>query len=175
MRTEAETKLRELLIHVVKEEGSNRSLTRTKLAKILWFSDFGAYRELGEPITGYPYVKETHGPMPQRMLNIELDLVAEGGIERITEGGTTRYVHKRDPDLSLFMPEQLDYVANVRYLYRHAWASYLSVRSHRESIGWVAAGQREEIPYATALLSTDPLSPSEVQRGQELAQQYGWV
>lgn len=175
MRTEAETKLRELLIHVLKEEGSSPSLTRTKLAKILWFSDFGAYRELGEPITGYPYVKETHGPMPQRMLNIELDLEADEAIERIAEGKSTRYVHKRDPDTSLFTTEQLDYVANVLYLYRHAWASYLSVRSHQESIGWVAASQREQIPYATALLSTDPLSPAEVRRGQELAQQYGWM
>ncbi len=174
MGRDAEAKLRELFLHVLKESGESRALTRTKMAKILWYSDFGAFRELGEPITGWTYIKERYGPMPDRMLQIERDLEAAGRVDIVTEGRATRYGMLDEPDLSDFTRDELAYVDKVLYLYRHAWASYLSERSHQESIGWQIAQHREAIPYQTDLLSSERLSAQEIRRGQELADQYGW-
>jgi hypothetical protein len=175
-RQDAESRIKELFVYVLARSGDDSSsLTRTKVAKILWYSDFGAYRDLGEPITGWPYIKGEHGPMPDRMMLLELDLEAEGRLEIRREGNVTRYLLKGEPALGVFSEAERDYVDKVLYLYRSAWASYLSHRAHEDSIGWQAAKRREEIPYETALLSTDELTEREIERGQELAREFGWT
>jgi hypothetical protein len=175
---EAERKLKELIVYVLDQRAGDPSLTRTKLAKILWYSDFGAFRELGEAITGWPYIKEEYGPMPQSMLILERDLAeGEGRIHIIAEQTPsgkkrTRYElveGSRLADTSYFSEQQLEYVQHVLWLYRNAWASYLSHRSHQDSVGWNAAEKREVIPYEVDLLSNEPLTDAEIRRGQEVA------
>lgn len=167
-----------LLYVVAKAEAVGaRSLTRTKLAKVLWYSDFGAYRDTGQPISGWPYVKQPHGPMPDQMLMLELDLEADGRLLRHREGNATRYslgTAQADPASGL-EPDERAYVDHVLYVYRNAWASFLSSKSHEESVGWQAAALNEEIPYSTALLSRAPLTDREIARGQELAHEFGWT
>lgn len=160
-----------MLLYVVGQAHGDHSLTRTKLAKVLWYADFGAYRELGHPISGWRYIKQEHGPMPDRMKLLELDLEAQGRLLRHQDGKAMRYsIPESCKDLvNGLAPLEMTYLDQVIYMCRNAWASYLSNRSHEESVGWQAAAIGEEIPYPTALLSRRPLSDREIVRGQELA------
>src|SRR5579862_7607173 len=49
-----------------------------KLNKILWASDFTAYYERGEPITGAGYVKRQYGPVPGAIVPILRELEEQG-------------------------------------------------------------------------------------------------
>lgn len=171
----ARQKIEQMLLYVVGQAHGDRSLTRTKLAKILWYADFGAYRDLGRAISGWCYVKQEHGPMPDRMMFLELDLEAEGSLLRHQDGKATRYSlpESRQGIPSGLTKEEIAYLDQVIYMCRNAWATYLSHKSHEESIGWQAAEIGEEIPYPTALLSREPLNAREIARGQELARQFG--
>lgn len=171
----ARQKIEQMLLYVVGQAHEDHSLTRTKLAKVLWYADFGAYRDLGSPISGWRYVKQEHGPMPDRMKLLELDLEAQGYLLRHQDGKATRYSlpESRSGIAEGLSQEELAYLDQVIYMCRNAWATYLSNKSHEESIGWQAAAIGEEIPYPTALLSREPLNDREIARGQELAREFG--
>ncbi len=51
------TKLGELMLFISKRTAEDRRFGATKLNKVLFFSDFLAYRLLGDPITGAQYRK----------------------------------------------------------------------------------------------------------------------
>jgi hypothetical protein len=171
----ARQKIEQMLLYVVGQAREDRSLTRTKLAKVLWYADFGAYREWGRPLSGWNYVKQAHGPMPDKMKLIELDLEAEGRLLRHPEGKAMRYSlpKSRRGIATGLSPEEIAHLDKVIEMCRNKWATYLSNKSHQESVGWQAAAIDEVIPYSTALLSREPLSDREIARGQELAREFG--
>src|SRR3954466_15180163 len=44
---------------------------RTKLAKSLFYSDFDAYRDQGQPLTGASYIRMPFGPFPRELDSTE--------------------------------------------------------------------------------------------------------
>jgi len=62
-----EEKLAELILYVCHKSEADERFGATKLNKILFYSDFAAYRQLGQPITGADYQNLEEGPAPRKL------------------------------------------------------------------------------------------------------------
>ncbi len=176
--TYRDDKFRELMLFVALQMEDDPAFGATVLNKVLFFSDFFAYRFLGMPITGASYQKLDYGPAPRRLLPEQAQLFADERamiVER-TRGGQRqkRLVALDKPDLDLFTGPEIDLVNQVITLLRGQGAVRVSRVSHRSSVGWLAAELHEDIPYGTVFLSApqEP-TPSQVQRARELVASYG--
>ncbi|MDQ6678110.1 MAG: Panacea domain-containing protein [Acidobacteriota bacterium] len=147
------------------------------LNKILLFSDFLAFAELGEPITGFEYQKLPNGPAPRRSVPIRQAMTRSGelGMQelRLRNG---RMMHKivnlRAPNLALFSAAQISLVDSVIEVLAGADADAVSELSHR-LMGWKVAQMGGTIPYETIFLSNEALSDDDIQRRVEVAREFG--
>ena len=149
------SKFHELVVHSAHLMADDPTASLIRINKILYYSDFAAYRELGRPITGACYRKYHEGPAPDYM-PICLDKLAAS-----TRAHQETYHHvlgdfnilKADPsrpaDLSIFTPEELHYVNQA--------AQYLTGKTPTEVItlssmeaGWLEAEYFDHIPYEKA-------------------------
>ena len=167
-------KFRELVVYVAKQSDDDPRFGAVKLNKILYYSDFAAYRQLGRPITGATYRKLSEGPAPAQLLAARRELI-ESGDASVEErpyftGVQQRLVIKdrRNPDLEAFAPGELEIVDSVIEFFEGKTAREVSDFSHREP-GWIIAGDREAIPYETAWLSSEPISQEAEEEGIKLA------
>ncbi|MEP7011981.1 MAG: Panacea domain-containing protein [Acidobacteriota bacterium] len=148
-------KFRELIVFVARETEDDRSCGATKLNKILFYSDFRAYEQLGQSITGERYQKLEHGPAPRRMVPVAESMAAEGLCtweERDYFGFPLRkLVPLREPDLSQFSASEIDLARGVIGELASLNAKEVSDLSHRFA-GWQATDIGEDIPYATVFV-----------------------
>lgn len=131
-----------------------------KLNKILYFSDFAAYRMLGQPITGATYFKLDEGPAPRQLLQAGKELLASGRIEIVQRayfnGVEKRMIVVGEPaNPEEFSAREREIVQSVASFFEGKTAREVSDFSHLEP-GWIVADDREDIPYETAWLSSDP-------------------
>jgi hypothetical protein len=169
-------KLRELILYIATRCEGDPYFGKTKLNKILFYADFAAYAELGEPITGQDYMRLPHGPAPRRMKPM---LEAMAFAEEIEVRGEAkanlrqeRVVAKRRPNVERFTESQLTIVNRI---IRALWGrtnSRVSEISHA-NLGWKLARDRETIPYETVFLSDRPLTEEEFEYGRRLATELG--
>ncbi|HEY3572082.1 MAG TPA: Panacea domain-containing protein [Thermoanaerobaculia bacterium] len=158
-------KFRELILYISKLSEADPRCGRTKLNKLLFYSDFRAYDYLGEPISGQTYQKREFGPTPKALLPVVDELEKEKlcvWADRTWHGKPMkRLVALREPDLSVFRPEEIDLIRNVIEEFWELDATEISKRSH-EFAGWQAARLDEEIPYNTVFVDdARPLSQEE--------------
>lgn len=151
-----EEKLGELLLYIAKRCSGDAAFGATKLNKILFFSEFEAYRDLGSAITGVPYQNLELGPAPRRLLPVQTRLI-DSGFARLDHiptptGMQKRLVPLREPNLGSFSDHELELVDRVIERLRSRNASQASQDSHEE-VGWLATSTGETIPYHMALLS----------------------
>jgi uncharacterized phage-associated protein len=170
-------KFRELILHVARESEQDEHFGATKLNKILFYSDFWAYRKLGQSITGQQYQKLDKGPAPRRLLPIVRKMEARGDCvlaEREYFGRLQKILLAlREPDLSLFSGAEIAIVHQVLERLRGLSATEVSELSH-QFIGWQLAEEGEDIPYSTALLGQPrPPTPAEIEYGKKLAEELG--
>ena len=165
-------KFSESILYIARKSEEDPRFGAVKLNKILYFSDFNAFRLLGSPITGAQYQKLSEGPAPREMLGVRRTLIDAGRIRiefRPYFNGVQQRVEAIDePDVSVFaegevriMDEAIDALWNMS-------ARQASDLSHTE-IGWQVAGQGETIPYETTWLSSDPI-PQEAEEFWRAAQ-----
>lgn len=170
-------KLRELILYVAERTADDPNAGAVKLNKILYHAEFQAYRDLGAPISGHPYVALKLGPAPKdlRPIRKNLELAGDAKVVGVQFGPQTqeRIVALRSADTSLFSKEELDLVdAVIAELWPLHWTE-LSADTHRLP-GWLAmAPTHSVIPYETAFLSND-VTDGDIARGAELAGAYGW-
>ncbi|HXJ96252.1 MAG TPA: Panacea domain-containing protein [Terriglobia bacterium] len=174
---ENETKFKELVLYVSQKCANDPTFGATKLNKILFYTDFLAYANLGEPITAFDYQKLRWGPAPRRLIPVQNDMITKG--ELVLQpvhllGGKVqkRTVNLRDPDLSVFRPQEIALIDEVIEALESARADAVSELSHR-LVGWKVAEEGESIPYETIFLSDEPLTDAENERGRKLAKQFG--
>ena len=70
-------KFKELVLYIARKSECDPRFGATKLNKLLFFSDFLAFKRLGSPITGQTYFKLDHGPAPRRMLPLKERMQAQ--------------------------------------------------------------------------------------------------
>ena len=176
MPTAETSKFQELILLVARECREDPRCGATKLNKILFYSDFLAYEELGRSISGEAYRKLERGPVPSRMLPVVEDMQSLGWCswaERDYFGRPLRTLQPlREPDLALFSAEEL---AVVRRVIRDLWelnATEVSDLSHRFA-GWQAAAHGEEIPYETVFVDEPRrLTDEEAEWAQEVIREH---
>lgn len=168
MRSEAkpdgDSKLEELILFLLGASAEDEHCCAAKLDKLLFYTDFRAYDELGRSITGRRYLKLEGGPVPEGIGLVVEDMERR----RLCAQEARRLVALREPALSVFVPEELEITrAVVRELW-HLDAAEVSDLSHRFP-GWQAAEIGEEIPYDTVFVDEPrPLTPEEVAWAQEV-------
>ncbi|MCW2994065.1 MAG: hypothetical protein JWQ18_1560 [Conexibacter sp.] len=172
-------KFRELLIYIAEQTADDPTFGDTKLNKALYFCDFFGYSHLGHAITGARYQKLPYGPAAVPLKPVRRELEAEGAVgieERAIGTRVARItVAKRPARRDLFDAEELALIDDVVRQIRTHTAASVSNMSHRQSAGWNLVELNEDIPYSTALISTEPPSDRTIANARDVARaRLGW-
>src|SRR5689334_7237140 len=168
-----DSKMKELILYLAAKSEPDPRFSSTKLNKLLFYCDFGAYRQLGQSITGHSYRKLQFGPAPKAMLPIVERMKGDGDcaeIERDHFGhAQRRVVALRPPDVALFSAEELRLADRIVEELWESNAAEVSDLSH-DFIGWKAAAYNEIIPYETVFVGDPglPVSEEEVEFCRQL-------
>jgi hypothetical protein len=168
-----ETKFRALLVYVAEQSKDDPFFGATKLNKILYYSDFRAYRELGHSITGADYQKLDEGPAPRQLLPIRRALIAEGLIRMEARPMFNHVQHRmmvvKNPYGAVLTQDEKVIADEVCRELRGMTARAVSDLSHTEP-GWLLADYNESISYPTAWLGpADPLTQEETELAGQVA------
>ena len=168
--------LGELILYIAKRCEADPTFGATKLNKILWWADFLSYARNGEPVTGVEYQKLPAGPAPVRLLPVREALIRAGNAKLVEQRRhlhmQMRLVPLREADTTLFTDTQLAVVNEQIYELWGQTASEISNDSHGKA--WESRAMQESIPYEAIFLSDLPISPSDVRRTHELADEHKW-
>jgi hypothetical protein len=172
-------KFKELMLYAAEKSVEDPMFGATKLNKILFFCDFLCFGLAGHSITGASYQRLKNGPVP-----IQLPAIARE-IEQANDGyfivrpyfnlKQRRLIAKRPANRLRFSVEELDLINGVITNLERSNATDVSNLSHLRSRAWQVAEEGETIPYTAVFLSTRKATTSDLQRGRELARQYGWL
>ena len=172
-----EGKFRELILYVARRSEDDKYFGAVKLNKILYFSDFNAYRELGNSITGADYQHLNEGPAPREFLRVKDSLIAQekATIERrvvfsMTQQrlGATDEPNDEEDTFTLDERRIIDEVIDTLWDMTARQASKLS----HEEYGWRLTEPGESIPYSSAFFSPEPLTQEQIRYGQEFAEEH---
>ena len=169
------TKFREAIVYIAEQCSGDKRFGATKLNKILYYSDFYAYRSLGQSITGAEYQHLSEGPAPRSLLDIRDSLMEDSSIQlqqhRYFNFVQQRIVPLREPDTSVFHDREIDIIDEV---IQDLWGmngAQVSDLSHQE-IGWKVTEEYDTIPFRTAWISAQPLTPEQIAKGKEVAERH---
>ena len=173
-------KFKELILFIARECEDHNYFGATKLNKILFFCDFKAFAELGNPITGAEYVALEHGPVPRHFLPIREELTKIGDISMDNRGNQQRIVARRKPKLELFSPAEMFVIHEVIRELEDEDADSVSELSHK-FMGWQAAraeqlatGRSPTIPYESLFVTNRGPGTEEIKEVSSIAKEHGW-
>lgn len=169
-----------LVLYIAHRRRDDGRFGRTKMAKVLFYSDFSIYQDQGESLTGATYIRMPFGPFPEALEETEEALEAKG-LAVLAHDGEGEYDEKRiiptkgAPDLrSLFEEWQIRVVNDWIDRVAAATATQISEMSHHHP-GWLLAKKNgETIPYETAILPQSRPTALEASRAKEVARGRGW-
>jgi hypothetical protein len=157
-------KLRGLVLYISLHSEGDQYFGLTKLYKLLFNSDFLAYRLFGESITGQVYRALPYGPVPNKMDRFIQHLVRVNDIlireEHFYGQLQKRPIALREPEVNIFQSKELDLVHSLLDRFRQSSAIQVSQASH-QFLGWNLAEQGEVVPYSVALLDRGELTERE--------------
>lgn len=135
-------KLRQLILFFA-HETAVKPLSKTKLFKLLYFTDVTHIRTMGEPITGEEYRKFPFGPVPTHGDFVLKDLkrrrlIIEKRILLPNTGFMREFNALQIPDVAIFTEQESETISRVIQEYGKDTASVLSWRSHQE-YAWLFA------------------------------------
>ena len=115
--------------------------------------------------------------MPRRLLPVQEALVGAGDATLVRRDHLgypqKRVVPLRSANLEEFDANEINMVDEVMSALRGATAARVSEMSHRLSVGWQIASIKQDIPYNSVFLSTQPLSAADRQSVRRKADQLG--
>lgn len=166
-----------LILYLSQKCAAQHDFGKTKLCKLLYFSDFLYFAEHKVPITGCDYIRMPYGPYPDGFQDLLDSMESAGKIALqkfpyVQNENQEKPVNLVDPDLTLFSAHEISMIEHVVGTYSLASGTTLSNYSHR--LGWKFARDLEVIPYESIFIDTRPITEEETIRGQEIAAQYGY-
>jgi hypothetical protein len=172
-------RFRELILYVSQKCANDPRFGATKLNKILYFSDVVCYAHYGKPLTGMEYQRLPNGPAPKKLIPIRAQMQASGelGLQPVhLKSGNVqiRTVNLRAANLDVFDAKEIALVDAVIEFLNDETAQSVSDLSHK-MLGWKLARDKEIIPYSTVFLTNAPLDEIDIQRGREVAKEFGLV
>ena len=135
-------KLMQLIVFFAHHEAV-KPLGKTKLFKLLYFTDVTHLRTAGEPITGAEYLKYPYGPVPVQgdFALKELQkhrLISQKRIQMSNERFMREVTALQMPDMTMFTEQEMRTIQRVIQQYGEDSASVLSWKSHQE-YAWLFA------------------------------------
>ena len=133
---------------------ATNGVLKTKLMKLLWYSDFLYFKRQTVSITGATYVKYPYGPVLkdhdltlahlQHMNVIEVD-------ERTNdEGWTMMMIKASEPfDSTIFTEDELETMREIETHFRDYGSRKISEYAHNE-MGWLETEEKQPISYKYA-------------------------
>ncbi|MGD0971489.1 MAG: type II TA system antitoxin MqsA family protein [Desulfobaccales bacterium] len=124
---------------------------KTKLNKLLFYSDFKHYKNNALGITGLRYIHLIYGPVPDNYEHYYATLQDNEGAIRVDEQFIGDYVGEvlsavQKPDLSIFSDAEIKTLIEVKQFFKSYSASRIKEFSHREK-GYRETSDGEIIPY----------------------------
>lgn len=179
-------KFKELVVYLcaASDQAGDEGFGMVKLNKLLFRTDFEAFRLLGRPVTGETYEKQEFGPVA-RHLPVALDELAEAGRLRwqsIPRGRHMRKVPKvtTDPnaiaDMGRFSAAERDLIGGTLRELATYGGKGASEWSHEESAGWnVVSDYGDAIDYSSSVVSTAPIPSEDLETARRFVRERGWV
>jgi Protein of unknown function (DUF4065) len=173
-----EPKFHDLVLYIANAFRDDERFGRIKHAKLIYNSDFRAYRRLGHPISGATYIKDTWGHNPKQLLTAERDLEAQGLARIVVGAGEEEPRFIPDTERRRLIPtgddvkpvtlsrSEVAIVDEVIDEYRRTPGIAMSDESHK-TLGWRIAKWHEEIPYASVSLAKP--SERDLEHGRTVA------
>ena len=123
-----------------------RPLGKTKLFKLLYFTDVTHLRAVGESITGAKYLKYPYGPVPMQgnfvLKELQLHrLIRQKRIRLPNSEFMREFTAREMPDMAIFTEQEKETIYYVIQEYGRDTASVLSWKSHQE-YAWLFAKER---------------------------------
>lgn len=150
---------------------------RVKLAKTLFYADFTAYAEEGDPLTGARYFHWPQGPFTTEIYRAEERLV-QSGVAKLKDPEVEFDTAKLSADA--FSPKRLEgwqlsfLDIKMDQVAETGAAGTVSEKSH-EHPGWQLTRDKQEIPYAAVHISREGPTQADVKAAEEVARENGWV
>lgn len=133
---------------------TNSAISKMKLFKELFYSDFVSYKNIAAGITGLEYVKYAKGPVPNHFEILLDDLYRKGLIDYVTEyagGKEHELIINKVPIKNKYLSEQELLIINkVKEYFKDFSDQEISDYSHRED-AFIKANMNELISYDYAL------------------------
>jgi hypothetical protein len=169
-----------LVLFVAHAARDERNFGRVKLAKTLFYSDFTAYRDEGQALTGATYIRLPKGPFPRGLGAAEARL-EQAGLARLGHD-VDEYEEKRiislvgeGPARNIFEGWELAFVETQIREVASVTARAISDRSH-EHAGWLLASHDgTPIAYETAFVPDAPPPAHAVEKAKQVARGRGWL
>jgi hypothetical protein len=161
-----QTRFENLVLYLAeRSQGFDEGYGKVKLNKLLYRSDFEAYRLLGASITGEEYKRQELGPVSAHLPSLLKRFQRAGvlNVLGIPKGPYTRQVpvveegHASNP--TMFSDEERTIIDRALEELRDHGAKAVSDWSHEVSVGWRVYKTGKVIPYSSAPLSIRVLSP----------------
>ncbi len=74
VRANTDTALAEMMLHIARRCVDDPRFGKTKLHKILLFSEIQSFIETGEPIVGCTFIKKPQGPLVRMLAKVAEDI-----------------------------------------------------------------------------------------------------
>lgn len=171
-------KFRELVIYIAEQTVDDPWFGDTHLNKALYWADFTAYEAFGRPVTGARYFKLQHGPAAKPLLPVRDELAEEGALEIHEPPPGKRQARKtvslRPANRDLFTDGELELVDRIVTDLRKQSAKTVRDIAHERSVGWNVVEMYDDIPYTTALVSMEDVSPETAESARQAVLRLGW-
>ncbi len=139
--------------------------SRTKIFKLLFFLDFGHFKQTGRPVTNQSYYAWDFGPAPKDLwlelkeARLPEDFRPHLNIEEYRIGDEKRqgfnFKPKHVADLTVFSPREKKLLENLAFIFKDAKPTEMSEISHLPNAPWDRTirekGQGAVIDYLLAL------------------------
>jgi antitoxin SocA-like protein len=174
--TTEERKFGELILYLARLSEADPKCGRTKLNKLLFYVDFRAYERFGSSVSSQRYQKRDYGPTAGSFMPVVRALEEEQAcvwVDRMYHGKPMKkLVARREPDIRVFRPEEVDLVHEVLAEFLAFDAREMTTMTHVFA-GYQATEMDEEIPYSMVFVDdARPLSPEEEAWALSVVQEY---
>ena len=136
-----------LVLHFV-QHINNKFLGKTKLMKLLYYTDYEWIQKQGKSITGDAYIAMHYGPVPKHaeetLTRLQKQNVLKSELSKARDYSQERYLALGDPDLTLFMREEIDHMDEIARRFEFWTAKQMSDSTH-EDWPWLSTELGEEI------------------------------
>ena len=168
-------RLGELMLYIADRCAGDPYYGATTLNKLLYFSDFFAFADRGESITGAEYMTLPQGMVPKRLKYVREKMRAEDALH-IRRQKVGRYTQQqviplRSPDLDGFSGWEIALVDEIIDLCRGKSATEMSAMTH-DRVWEIAGTDKAPIPYQAVYISSKPLTRYDLVRTRELVAEH---